>query len=229
MEIVIAITGLVIGGLITITTAMIVEYLRRPRLQLIIEDPPCDVAYPAGKPAQNTRYLRLKLRNKPLPRGAQWMQRAAALQCRGEITFHHLDDGQDIFGRVMPVRWSNSPEPVLSEVVDLRGVVQARIVDFAKLTPESRIDVYPGEEEILDVANRHDNDQDCYGNNNEQYFSSAPWRNPRWRLAAGRYLVKVVITSSGQKCVGIFRLVNDVPRTDFRLVQASSAELRKIS
>jgi hypothetical protein len=67
------------------------------------------------------------------------MQRSAALQCRSEITFHHLD-GQDIFGRAMSVRWSNSPEPVLSQIVDANGFVQGRIVDYAKLSPESRID-----------------------------------------------------------------------------------------
>ncbi|HTT22859.1 MAG TPA: hypothetical protein VMG82_28270 [Candidatus Sulfotelmatobacter sp.] len=192
MEIVIGIVSVVIGGLITILTAMGVEYLRRPRLHLIIEDPPLDVEYPAGKPARNTRYLRLKLHNKELPRGARWMQRAAALQCRGEITFHHLDDGQDIFGRAMPVRWSNSPELVPSRIVNMSGVVQGQIIDVAKLTPEYRIDVYPGEEEILDVAVRHDADEDCYGNNNEQYFSSPPWRNPRWKLSKGRYLACII-------------------------------------
>src|SRR6266536_3290350 len=228
MEIANGIIGVVIGGLITIVTAMCVEYLRTPQLYLFIEVPPCDVGYAPGKPARNSRYLRLKLRNRPLPRGAQWMQRSAALQCRGEITFHHLD-GQDIFGRAMPVRWSNSPEPVLSKIVDANGSVQGRIVDYAKLNPESRIDVYPGEEEIVDVAVRHDEDEDCYGANNEQYFSSPPWRNPRWKLPKARYLVKVVITSSGQKCVGTFRLINDVDsRTDYRLENTTAEDRAKL-
>jgi hypothetical protein len=38
-----------------------------------------------------------------------------------------------------------------------------------------------------------------------------------WRLVQGRYLVRVSVTSSGQRCQGTFRLINDVARTDFRL------------
>jgi hypothetical protein len=152
------------------------------------------------------------------------MQRAAALQCRGEITFHHLD-GQDVFGRRMTVRWSSSPQPVGSQVTDLKGQIQFVIQDFAR-TAEARMDVYPGEEEILDIAARFDEEPDCYGWNNDAYLFN--WRNPNWRLSSGRYLVRVVITSSGQKCFGKFRLINDVSRTDFRLEPATAEDRMKL-
>lgn len=213
--------GIIFGGLITIATAMGVEYFRRPQLTLVIEHPTCDLTYTQQHPASNARYLRLKLRNAALPSGLRWMQRAAALQCRGEITFHHLD-GQNIFGRQMPVRWSNSPQPIASQIVDTHGVVQYAILDFARAAA-TRMDVYPGEEEIVDVAVRLDDELDCYGWNDEAYIHE--WRNPNWKLARGRYLVRVVITSSGQKCVGCFRLINDVDnRTDFRLEPAKPGD-----
>jgi len=217
-----------IGGLITILTAVGVEYLRTPRLRLTIEHPPCDVPYPDGtRPARNARHLRLKLLNEPLPFGARWMQRAAALQCRGEITFHHLDDGQDVFGRAMSIRWSNSPQPIASQILDLRGNIQFQILDFARAATESRVDVYPGEEQLFDVASRFDDEVDCYGWNNEAYLNL--WRSPNWKLPQGRYLVKAVVASSGQKCVGAFRLINDVAnRTDFRLLPTTAEERAKI-
>jgi hypothetical protein len=81
----------------------------------------------------------------------------------------------------------------------------------------SRIDVPPGETQRLDVAARFDAEDECYGWNNESYFSDPIWRNPEWRLNAGRYLVKVTIISAGDKCIGLFRLINDVSRLDFRL------------
>ena len=87
--------SIICGGLITIATAIAVEYFRRPKLALVIENPPLDVTYTQQHPANHARYLRVKLRNEALPPGLRWMQRAAALQCRGEITFHHLDR-QDI-------------------------------------------------------------------------------------------------------------------------------------
>jgi hypothetical protein len=110
--------SVIIGGLITILTAIGVEYLRRPRLTLSIEDPPLDLPSPDGKNMR--RNLRLKLHNASLPFGARWMQRAAAIQCRGEITFHHLNDGQNVFGRAMPVRWVKSPEPIANQICQPR-------------------------------------------------------------------------------------------------------------
>jgi hypothetical protein len=195
--------GIILGGLITILTAISVEYLRLPVLSLAIEEPPLDWPAPGGKGKR--RNLRLILRNKSLPK---FLQRSAALQCRGEITFHNLD-GQAFFQKAMPIRWARSPEPLPNQIVDRQGQVQFYIRDFTRAITESRIDVYPGDQEKLDVAVRFDDEPDCYGWNNDTYQYS-DWRNPNWKLPSGRYLVKVVVTSSGQKCVGKFRLINNV-------------------
>ena len=80
------------------------------------------------------------------------------------------------------------------------------------------MDVYPGEAELFDVAVRFRNEDDCYGWNNESYIHN--WRAPDWRLPPGRYLIRVVITTAGQTCEGLFRLINDVPLGDFRLTAA---------
>lgn len=200
--------SIIVGGIITILTAICVEALRRPVLNLVIEEPPFERPIIDGDGKEKKRRnLRLKLRNKPLPTIVRFMQRSAALQCRGEITFHNLD-GQLFFRRTMPVRWVKSPEPIANQILDRDGNVQFFIRDFARAATESRIDVYPGEEELLDVAIRFDCEPDCYGWNNDSYLYN--WRNPDWKLPSERYLVKVVITSSGQKCVGKFRLINNV-------------------
>jgi hypothetical protein len=145
------------------------------------------------------------------------MSRQAAIQCHGTITFHHLD-GQNIFGRAMSVRWSGSPEPT-PIYLEIEGK-RIAIIDPTKFTLVSRTDVYPGEAEVLDVAARFDNENDCYGWSNENYFSNPIWRNPNWKLPQGRYLVNVTVVSSGEKCAGIFRLINDVPQQDFRIEPA---------
>jgi hypothetical protein len=85
-----------------------------------------------------------------------------------------------------------------------------------RLTIKSRIDVYPGESEPLDVAVRLDDDVQCFGWNNESYFRD-DWRNRDWELPPGRYLVKAMVVSSAQKCFGIFCLINDGHRDTFRL------------
>jgi hypothetical protein len=200
---------IIIGGIITILTAIFVEWLRTPKLALTIEDPPLDVP---NNVQPEKRHLRVKLRNKPLPPYFQWMLRSAALQCRGEITFHNLD-GQNIFGtKAMIVRWANNPAPVgvSGQIIDLQepANVLSRIVGFAGI--QSTMDVYPGDQdaETLDVAVRFAGEQECYGWNNESYFHG--WRTPDWRLPRGTYLVKVVISSSGDKCTGKFRMLNEV-------------------
>jgi hypothetical protein len=202
------IIGVLIGGVVSLGVAIFVENMRRPKLTLSIETPPLD------QPHQ--RALRVKLFNEPLPSWAKWIVRAPALQCRAEITFHHRD-GHDVFGRIMEGRWASSPEPVPSPILDLDGMQKFNLVDFTRITLGSRVDVYPGEGELLDIVNRPHEDDNCYGWNNETYFSTPRWQNPKWRLVPERYLVSVVIRSSGQNCFDCFRLVNDVSQADFRL------------
>lgn len=221
--------GVLGGGLITIFVTMLIESKRRPVLKLRIEDPPFQ------KPIEDAdgivkirRNLRLVLSNESLPWGLRFMQRSAALQCRGQITFHHLNDGQPISNEPMEIRWASSPEHITSQVLTPdRKAVQGVIVDFARLATPSRVDVYPGEEEILDVAIRFDGETESYGWNNESYANR--WRNPKWKLGRDRYLIRVVISSSGQKCVGKFRLVNDVDLlTDFRLTDILPEDATKL-
>lgn len=190
-----------------------IEYLRKPKLSLRIA-PPTDMDY-QGKPARSARFLGVEVLNAPLPWFARWMIRNAALQCHGHITFHHLNDGQNIFGRSMPIRWSSAPEPV--PMILTSGYQQIVITDPARFTMSPRVDIYPGESERLDVAAKFDDDRCCYGWSNENYFSVPLWRNPDWELPPGRYLVRVIVVSAGEKCSGVFRLINDVGRQDFRL------------
>ena len=136
-----------------------------------------------------------------------------ALQCRAAITFHYSEDEQNIFGRVMEGRWPSTPEPLPIVISPATPDAQPLV-----LIPQSRgVDVYPGESELLDIAMRADTDTECYGWNNEAYFSTPLWRNPRWRLDRGRYLVRVIVTSYGQKRIGWFRLENAAGRDSFRL------------
>lgn len=142
------------------------------------------------------------------------MSRNPATNCQATISFHHLD-GQSVFGRIMSGRWSKSPEPVSIQVwVDNKAF---RIIDPGKMSLDFKMDIFPSETEVLNIVGRFDSDDECYGWNNESYFCNPAWRNPDWMLSKGRYLVKVKVANSGEKVSGLFRLVNDVYRKDFRL------------
>lgn len=212
--------GIVGGGIVAILTTISVEALRRPKLHLRIAAP-IEADYPAGRPAKHGRALTIELVNDPLPPFARWMSRNAALQCRGAITFHNLD-GQRFFANEMPVRFARSPQPLPIEVVigDIRGAV----LDPSRLTSDSRVDVYPGEMTPLDIAVKFDGETEAYGWSNLSYVSAPPWRHPDWKLPPGRFLVAVIVFSSGQKCEGLFRLLNEGGPKDFRLEPALESD-----
>jgi len=205
--------AVIVGGLITIATTIFIEWLRKPRLQIDI-CPPTDNTYKKSMPAQEARFLYVHVSNKSLPFLARWMSRTPALQCHGTITFHDME-GQRIFSRAMPIRWSDAPEPVTPQViVNNTSVV---LIDPHRMALIERRDIYPGELERMDIAARFDNDTDCYGWSNENYFSKPTWRNPNWCLPRGNYLARVNVVSAGDRCTRIFRVINTAQRTDFRV------------
>lgn len=217
-----AILNTLIGAVLAILTSVTIEWFRRPALRLRIDEPhDSDYSGRAVSPAQKARYLYLTVRNLSLPWPVRWMSRNPAMDVWGIISFHHIDDGQDVFGRSMDIRWSRSTEPPIAAV---RGVV----MDSEWLRFLHRRDIQPGEEEPMDVASRFDDDRSCYGWSNENYFSNPQWRYPRWELAAGRYIVGVEIRSSGQKFVDCFRLCNEGTRGSFRLEPAQPGDQKKI-
>jgi hypothetical protein len=209
------ILNLILGAIVAILTTILIEYVRKPKLFLTIS-PPVDIQYPHA-PAKEVRFLGVVLHNAPMNRMFKWMLREAAQQCFGAVSFHHLD-GQSVFGRSMQARWSGSPEPIATRFsIDGKEVA---FVDGFRFTQLGKMDVFPGSGEKMDIAARFDNEAECYGWSNQNYFSDPVWRSPDWRLPAGRYLVKVTVVSSGEKLSKLFRLVNDVGRNDFRLEAA---------
>jgi hypothetical protein len=216
---------IVVGAILASAFVAFVEYSRKPKLGLKIGD--TEDATWTDKPASRARWLRVKVENKQLPRWAKWLSRNAALHCHGLITFYHLD-GQKIFGRSMQARWVSVREPLPSQIVDIEGRPKGFIVDPVRLAPEIHRDIYPVWPEQLDVVVRFDNDVECYGWCNDNYRSKPLWRNPAWKLGQNRYLVKVEVISTGESCVGLFRLSNDGPVDAFRLESAQPDDYKAV-
>jgi len=226
MDWIISIVGGLVGAIIAIVFVVLVEHLRKPRLGLGIGD--LEYATWTGRPANKAKWLRLKAENRQLPRLAKWLSRNAALHCSGLITFYHLVDGQNVFGRSMQVRWWGVREPLPIQIV-AQGHPTMYMFDPVRLAPEMHRDIYSGESEQLDLAVRFDDDGECYGWCNDNYNSNPQWRNPDWKLGHKKYLVEVTIVSSGgERCNGLFRLINDVPVNDFRLENAQADDYGKI-
>jgi hypothetical protein len=214
--------GAFLGTLGSIGTAISIEWLRRPRLEFSIEDPPEDRGRIPTEPGVPVRFLRVMVLNRPLGYLFKWMLRVPALDCHATISFHHLD-GKLVFPQPMVGRWAGSPEPAPIQIFTARGD-ELRMFDPVRLRTGSQIDIFPGRIEALDVAFRAGEEVDCYGWNNEAYFSIPQWRNPKWKLDRGRYLVKVVLRASGQEQISSFHLINEGQRRTFRLLPGSRQE-----
>jgi hypothetical protein len=188
---------------------------------------PGGTVHPGGLPL---RSLRIQVSNPPVGGLAGWfVLRSPALQCRGMIAFHRLNDGSNIFdGKAMPGRWASAPQPTPIPVLDRNGQHTLTIYDPDRTGAGSRVDIYPGESEVLDVVVRVENDDECYGWTTEPYFLKPLGRNPNWKLPLECFLSRVVITSSGRKCEGVFRVINDGPPITFRLEPATTEEVARV-
>lgn len=211
-----------LGAVIAIATTIIVELLRRPKLELEIGSPhDNDYTPPPARPARFARFLYIVVRNKALPWYAKWMARSSAVDTWGTISFHHLDDGQNVFRHMMNARWSGSTEPPIA-------AAGGTILDPSWLQSLHRRNIHPGESETIDVAARFNDEPSCYGWSNENYFCEPIWRNRNWELQTGRYIVHVIVYASGQKFTRLFCLCNEGPRTSFRLEPALREDEQKV-
>lgn len=210
----------IFGALVAMLTAIVVEYLRSPKLVLRIA-PPVGIEYPPGRPASNARYLHVFCENKKPIWLVRWMSREAALDCYGFVSFHSVN-GKNVFGKKMPLRWSDSPQPVPMEV--RIGEDVGYVWDPNRMVVDSRVDIHPGTERALDTVVRFDGDSECYGWNNDSYFSNPQWRNPAWRLHPGIYHVRVIVLSGSARSVEWFRLVTGNLPNEFRLEEPPSED-----
>jgi hypothetical protein len=107
--------------------------------------------------------------------------------------------------------------------VEQPGRTVAVLTNPEELT--ATVDIYPGDSAPLDVAIRVDQEPEAYGWNNETYFHRN-WRNPDRRLERGQYMIEVLVTSSGRKCINYFRLDNDGPIGAFHLAELTPDQRR---
>jgi hypothetical protein len=114
----------------------------------------------------------------------------------------------------MPGRWSGWPEPLA--FVGRIGEQAIELVNPYFMSPQfRRIDIYSGAPGSLDIAVRFDDDSECYGWTTENY--NKRWKNPDWKLSAGRYLVRVNVSADAAQASAGFLLVNDTAIGNFRL------------
>lgn len=214
------IISVIIGALISIFITIVYERLRKPHLRFEIETPPLDITYNGTEPAKNARFLRVVLWNDPF----QLLVRETAMHCQGEIQFYHIEDGVPLFMKNMRLRWAGSEEP-FSPQMRPDGTIE-NIFDITKYNSSFFRDCFSGSKETIDVVARFDDDEECYVWTSD--YAIKGWKNKERMIPKGRYLVKIIVFSAGEKISALFQLENSITRKDFRLTPANFQDMKKI-
>jgi len=149
MDWIISIVGGFVGAFIAITFTIIVERYRKPKIRL--EKP----EIVSGTYADGTRSTtaRLSITNEMLQKYKSWINRRVAINCYGYIDFYDTETKRYIKER-MPIKWSYEP--------GLESLPTGHIL-IRRFRDVSFVDVHPGEEQLIDVASRYNDDKQCYG------------------------------------------------------------------
>lgn len=211
-----AIAGLILGiiGAVSLVVTLGIEWLKRPRLEVVAE---------TWKPTGQTPwwFAVAHVRNKPLPTALAWfLVRQSAAGC--EVTLRFREQGQ--VAPTLPdvaARWSANREPItLSPQTPTTpgGPVTYTAAYDQTLVPDTlRLDVPPsGVGQEVAVAITREGEAFIFG---AESYAYGIFGNPKWKLEKKIYDVDVVASSSGIKAVGRFQLDNrDASYANFRVV-----------
>ncbi len=191
-----------IAGLLGAFVAFWIERNRRPKLTFEIEKPPVSLG--------NRTHLRILVHNQRM----RFFERNPALMCSALIEFYYPDpdripvySNDDGTAKSMQGRWACTPEPV--QPILLPNGQQAKALPNIP----HNVDIPVDEKCALDVAMRFSGEDVCYGWNNDGYFH-VNFKNDKWRLSRGKYIVKVKVKTGGREFNQEFLLINDI---EFRL------------
>ncbi|MEW6529386.1 MAG: hypothetical protein AB1473_01030 [Thermodesulfobacteriota bacterium] len=116
----------------------------------------------------------------------------------------------------MPIRWTESPEPVV-------GTQQSGLIPVPQFIRKER-DILPGHGALIDVVAHFCEDTRSYGWTNESHL-----RNPRlrdWQLDRDVYKIKVTISSNEGNWYEYFWLCNElIPGGEFALYRRPPFEV----
>lgn len=209
-----------IAGIVGILIVLWIERQCRPRLFFKIGVPGTIDDKDVMK-RHPTTFLKVQVHNRNLPRWLSWVYMGEpALSCSGWVSFFD-EDGAPIFPKEMLGRWSETPDPPPIDYTKVDDVVVARLV-----SPQNTVDIPPGEYSNLDIVNKIEGEEQCYGWNNESYIHK--WRHPEWSLAPGKYLAKVRVKTGGLEFKDVFVIRNDLEFNEFRLEEASDELKEKV-
>jgi hypothetical protein len=205
MELAIGLVGGFILGILGSTIAWVIsEYLARPCLEIRVDGNRAQ-AQSGGNPPHEFYHVRVM----NLPSRWPVPGRRPAWACTATIEVFREDGEPAVNGEIYG-RWTSQPEPLLPVVSD--GQV-GNVLDPARVMQARKIDVHGHATEAMSIAVKFEEDPNCYIFTNESYLFPM-WQNPAWRLATGRYRVRISVYYESGRAQADFELRNAGSRRD---------------
>jgi hypothetical protein len=129
---------------------------------------------------------------------------AFAPRVRGWVTFCD-QQGRNVCGGEMPIRWSIKPEPLmLYPLLTSPSTVELRWVPNPALMPDGYLTDFAEKEEQEFAFAIKMKDATCWGWTQESYLHG--WRHPKWKLPPGKLQAHVRILAGGREHRANFEL-----------------------
>ncbi len=209
LTVICTVLGIIVGAWFVLR----IEYARRPTLKFHDEsvDAPWDYEKEGRAKATGIKcalHLQLRISNKDHNRFLKhWLRREVATHCRAYVTFH-FEDSRLLAAPRMNARWGSDPvQPLTLKIMDEHHQdTGCYIFDRNLYVKQHLVDIIPGHSEYIDIVPQFDDEQECFGWNNESYLFN--WRHPRRTLFKGNYLVEVTVVSDKSESRKIYQLIN---------------------
>ena len=208
-----------IAGIVGIVIVLWIERQRRPVLSMKVGVPGTIDEQDIMK-RHPTTFLKVQIHNRTLPRWLSWVYAGEpALSCVGWVSFYDLA-GKQVVTKEMLGRWAETQDPPPIDKIEVDGKLVVRLVN-----PQNSVDIPPGEYSNLDIVNKIEGEDVCYGWNNESYIKN--WRNQDYTLGPGQFLAKVRVKTGGREFYDVFLIRNDGGFDGFRLEEVG-VELKEL-
>jgi hypothetical protein len=189
-----------IGVLFTffaILLPFLLGWIRKPNLSIEIGDSSF------SKP--DHRFLNLIVFNNPLRIPLRYIEnRDTAINCKVDITYTKDGDYKPVFPKIV-ARWNEEPEPL--QPIAIGNVIQLAVA--TALIPLGQVHNLEASENgsPIALAIKYDNEFEAYAFNSFSYYYPS-WKNPKWKLETGEYIIQTIVKSGQFSMTKKFRLIN---------------------
>ena len=220
-------TQMLMGALLSALIAGILDWAKRPKLDIRIYTLPHNVKQYGIKREILAEYTVVLVEVRNTKRWPKFWPRQTAVGATARISFHDTSSCENLFeNRAMRGRWASQPQP---ETVVVTGEEIRLSNDPSLISIHPSIDIAWGESEQLDIACRFIGDDCAYGFSNENYYDEdRVYRAKRWKITAPVCLVRVEVRSVGERATEVFRLRHITGSDTLKLTSATRQQRKRL-